>query len=110
MTWTAEKDLKQKCVCGLTGFLKVLRKPVEDLLLLFFDSAYMFKEAATNLTQMWLLLVELLLEIFEELPLESVDLFDIPKDGTKLLFSEHVCPFAALFDVTLRDRDRRKTC
>lgn len=97
------------CVCGLTGFLKVLRKPVEDFLL-FFDSAYMFKEAATNLTQMWLLLVELLLETFEELPLESVDLFDIPKDGTKLLFSEHVCPFAALFDVALRDRDRRKTC
>lgn len=105
MTWTTEKE----GVCGLTGFLKVLRKPVEDLLLLFFDSAYMFKEAATNLTQMWLLLVELLLETFEELPLESVDLFDIPKDGTKLLFSEHVCPFAALFDVTLRDRDRRKT-
>lgn len=97
-------------MCGLTGFLKVLRKPVEDFLLLFFDSAYMFKEAATNLTQMWLLLVELLLETFEEPPLESVDLFDIPKDGTKLLFSEHVCPFAALFDVTLRDRDRRKTC
>lgn len=78
--------------------MKVLR-----ILIDFSDSAYLFKKAAANLAQVWLFLVELLLQTFEELPLESVDLFNIAKDGMKLLFSEHVCPFAALFNVTLRD-------
>ncbi len=63
----------------------------------------MFEEAAANLAEVRLLLVELLLQTFQELPLESVDLFNIAKDGTKLLFIEHVCPFAALFDVTLKE-------
>ena len=63
----------------------------------------MFKEAAANLTEMRLLLVELLLQAFEELPLEPVDLFNVAKDGTKLLLIEHVRPLAALFDVTLRE-------
>lgn len=63
----------------------------------------MFKEAAADLAEVRLLLVELLLQAFQELPLESVDLLNIAKDGAKLLFSEHICPLAALFDVTLRE-------
>lgn len=61
----------------------------------------MFEEAAADLAEVRLLLVELLFQPFQELPLESVDLFNIAKDGAKLLFIEHVCPLAALFDVTL---------
>lgn len=62
----------------------------------------MFQEAAADLTEVRLLLVELLFQAFQELPLKSVDLLNIAKDGTKLLFIKHVCPLAALFDVTLR--------
>lgn len=62
----------------------------------------MFQEAAADLTEVRLLLVELLFQAFQELPLKSVDLLNIAKDGTKLLFVKHVCPLAALFDVTLR--------
>lgn len=62
----------------------------------------MFQEAAANLTEMRLLLVELLLQAFQELPLESVYLLNIAKDGPKLLLSEHIRPLAALFYVTLR--------
>lgn len=68
-----------------------------------FESAYVFEEAAADLTDVRLLLVEFLLQAFQELPLESIDIFDVAKDGPKLLFSEHVCPLAALFDVTLRE-------
>lgn len=66
----------------------------------------MFEEAAANLAEVRLLFVELLLQAFQELSLESVDLFNVAKDGTKLLFSEHVCPLAALFDITLRGKER----
>lgn len=61
----------------------------------------MFKEAAADLAEVWLLLVELLLQPFQELPLEPVDLLNVAEDGTELLFCEHICPLAALFDVTL---------
>lgn len=61
----------------------------------------MFKEATADLAEVGLLLVEFLLQAFQELLLESVDVFNIAKDCTKLVFSEHVCPLAALFDVTL---------
>lgn len=66
------------------------------------NPSYMFQEAAANLTEMRLLLVELLLQAFQELPLESVYVLNIAKDGPKLLLSEHICPLAALFYVTLR--------
>lgn len=69
------------------------------------DSAYVFEEAATDLAEVRLLLVEFLLQVFQELPLESVDIFNISKDGAKLLFRKHVCPLAALFDVTLRETE-----
>lgn len=64
-------------------------------------AAHVFEEAAADLAEVWLLFVELLLQTFQKLPLESVDFFNVAKDGTKLLFGEHVCPLAALFDVTL---------
>lgn len=70
-----------------------------------FHYAHMLEETATNLAEVRLLFVELLLQAFQELSLESVDLFDIAKDGTKLLFSEHVGPLATLFDVTLRETE-----
>lgn len=63
----------------------------------------MFEEAAADLAEVRLLLVELLFQAFQELPLESVDLLNIAKDGAKLLFSEHVCSLAALFDITLKE-------
>lgn len=69
----------------------------------FCDSAYVFEEAAANLAEVRLLLVELLFQAFQELPLESVDLLNIAKDSAKLLFGEHVCSLAALFDVTLKE-------
>lgn len=61
----------------------------------------MFQEAAADLTDVGLLLVEFLLQPFQELPLEPVDLLDVAEDGAELLFRKHVCPFAALLDVTL---------
>lgn len=67
----------------------------------------MFQEAAAYLAEMWLLLDEFLLQAFEEFPLESVDVLNVAKDGPKLLFGEHVCPLAALFDVTLQEEERR---
>lgn len=69
----------------------------------------MFKEAAADLAEVRLLLVELLLQPFQELPLEPVDLLNVAKDGTELLFCEHICPLAALFDVTLCKKLKKKT-
>lgn len=69
----------------------------------FCHSAYVFEEAAADLAEVRLLLVELLFQAFQELPLESVDLLNVAKDGAKLLFSEHVCSLAALFDITLKE-------
>lgn len=65
----------------------------------------MFEEAGANFTEVWLLLVELLLQTFEELPLETVDLLDVAEDGPQLLLGEHVRSLAALFDVTLRSEE-----
>lgn len=62
----------------------------------------MFQEAAADLADVGLLLVELLLQPFQELPLEAVDLLDVAEDGPQLLFREHVRPLAALLDVALR--------
>lgn len=64
----------------------------------------MFEETAANLAEVRLLFVKLLFQIFQELPLESVDIFNVAKDGTKLLLCEHVCPLAALLDITLRGK------
>lgn len=61
----------------------------------------MFHKTASNLAEVWLFLVELLFQIFQEFPLESVDFFDVTKDGTKLLLVEHICPLTTLFDITL---------
>lgn len=58
---------------------------------------------------MRLFFVELLLQAFQELPLEPVDVFDVAEDGTKLLLSEHVRPLTALLDVTLRKHTARVT-
>lgn len=66
----------------------------------------MFQEAAADLTDVGLLLVELLLQPFQELPLEAVDVLDVAEDGPELLLREHVRPFAALLDVTLRKKKK----
>lgn len=68
---------------------------------------YVFQKAAADLTDVGLLLVELLLQAFQELPLEAVDLLDVAEDGSQLLFREHVRPFAALLDVALWKEKRR---
>lgn len=62
----------------------------------------MFKKTAAYLTKMGLLLVEFFLQALQELSLKSVYLFNVSIDGSNLLFSKHVCPLTALFDVTLR--------
>ena len=43
--------------------------------------AHMFQEAAADLTEVRLLLVEPLLQAFEELPLEAVDVLDVAENG-----------------------------
>lgn len=63
----------------------------------------MLQETGTYFTQVRLFLVELLLKAFEELLLEAVDLLDVAKNGSELIFSEHICPLAALFYVTLQE-------
>lgn len=68
----------------------------------------MFKETTADLAEVGLVLVELFLQAFQKLPLESVDLFYIAKDCTDVLFSEHVCPLTTLFDVTLSKTKRTK--
>lgn len=68
---------------------------------------YVFQEAAADLTDVGLLLVELLLQPFQELPLEAVDLLDVAEDGPQLLFCEHVRPFAALLDVSLLKEEKQ---
>lgn len=64
--------------------------------------SYVLQEAAANLAQVWLLLVELPLQVFQESLLEAVDVLDVPKDGTQLLLREHVRPLPALLDVPLK--------
>ena len=66
----------------------------------------MFQEAAADLAEVRLLLVEPLLQTFEELPLEAVDVLDVAEDCAKLLLVEHVRPLATLLDVTLRQGRR----
>lgn len=61
----------------------------------------MIQETTADLAEMWLLLVELFLQAFQKLPLESVDFLNVAKDSADMLLSEHVCPLTALFDVTL---------
>lgn len=60
------------------------------------------KEAGAYFTEMWLIFVVLLLQLFEELPLEFVNIFYVAKDGLQLQVSEHVGVFPALTDVTLK--------
>ena len=64
--------------------------------------AHVFQEAAADLAEVRLVFVELLLQALEELPLEAVDVLDVPEDGAQLLLCEHVRPLAALLDVTLQ--------
>lgn len=52
---------------------------------------------------MWLLFVVLLLQVFEELPLKLVNIFDVAENGLQLQLGEHVRVFAALADVTLKE-------
>lgn len=73
------------------------------------ETAYVFQEAAADLADVGLLLVELLLQPFQELPLEAVDLLDVAEDGAQLLFREHVRPLAALLDVTLGKKKKKNT-
>lgn len=72
-----------------------------------YDTTNVFEEAAADLAEVRLLFVKLLFQVFQELPLESVDVFNVAKDGAKLLLVEHVCPLAALFDITLRGKRNR---
>lgn len=47
-------------------------------------------------------LVEPLLQTFQELLLEPIDVLDVSEDGAQLIFCEHVHALPALFDVTLQ--------
>lgn len=48
-----------------------------------------------------MIFVEFLLQGFEELLLETVELIDVPKDSAQLLLSEHICPLPTLFYIAL---------
>lgn len=63
----------------------------------------MFQEAGADLAEVRLLLVEPLLQTFQEPFLEAVDVLDVPEDTQQLLLCEHVYPLTALLDVTLRE-------
>lgn len=45
--------------------------------------------------------VEFLLQGFEELLLEAVELIDVPEDSAQLLLGKHVCPLPTLFYIAL---------
>lgn len=45
--------------------------------------------------------VEFLLQGFEELLLETVELIDVPKNSAQLLLSKHICPLPTLFYIAL---------
>lgn len=64
--------------------------------------SYVLQEAGADLAEMGLVLVELLLQAFEELLLEAVDVFDVSKNGAQLLLCEHVHALPALLYVTLQ--------
>lgn len=65
---------------------------------------YLQEKTGAYFTEMWLLLVVLLLQFSKELPLKLVDVFNVTEDGFQLQLSEHVGVFAALTDVTLQHK------
>ncbi len=63
---------------------------------------YLQEETRAYFTEMWLIFVVLLLQIFKKLPLKLVDVLYVAEDCLQLQLSEHVRVFTALTDVTLR--------
>lgn len=63
---------------------------------------YLQEKTRAYLTEMWLVFVVLLLQVFEKLPLKSVDVLYVTEDCLQLRLSEHVRVFTALTDVTLK--------
>lgn len=65
---------------------------------------YLQKKARAYFTEMRLVFVVFLLQVFEKLPLKPVDVFYVAEDGLQLQLSEHVWVFTALTDVTLKQK------
>ena len=63
---------------------------------------YLQEKAGAYFTEMWLVFVVVLLQVFEKLPLKSVDVFYVAEDDLQLRLSEHFRVFTALADVTLK--------
>lgn len=63
---------------------------------------YLQEKTGAYFTEMRLVFVVLLLQVFEELPLKLVDVLYVAEDGLQLQLSEHVRDFTTLTDVTLK--------
>lgn len=63
---------------------------------------YLQEKARAYFTEMRLLFVVLLLQVFEKLSLKPVDVLYVAEDGLQLQLGEHVWMFTALTDVTLK--------
>lgn len=66
----------------------------------------MFQKAWSNFTEMWLVCVELLLQVSNKAQLESVDILHVPKNHFKLVFIKHVSSLLAVPQVTLQTGDK----
>lgn len=80
------------------------KRTLSDMKTGFTCDQYLQEETRANLTEMWLVFVVLLLQVFEKLPLEFVDVLYVTEDCLQLWLSEHVRVFTALTDVTLKTR------
>lgn len=81
--------------------MKGLRISVHD--------GYLEAKTGADIAEVWLLLVVVLLQLSEKLPLELVDVLDVAEDGLQLQLGEHVRVFATLTDVTLKVTQRMIT-
>lgn len=62
---------------------------------------YLQEETGAYFAEVRLVFVVLPLQVFQKLPLKSVDVLYVAEDGLQLQLSEHLWVFATLTDVTL---------
>lgn len=67
----------------------------------------MLEKAAAYFTEVRLVLVVVLFQVSEELPLELVDVFNVAEDDLQLELREHVWVLEALTDVALKKKKKR---
>lgn len=65
---------------------------------------YVLKEAGPYFTQVRFLFIVLLLKVFQELSLESVNVFNVSENGGQLCNREHCRVLSTLSNVALQHR------